>query len=175
MPHRSRALLPWLVLTAAVAPGQAAEDEAPRLPVEVALGIKTGLIPPVLAAPELVVHADHALLGFFGMGLGGDTRQTTLGGELGYEFAGFGLSTPYLLGSFFHYDSTTHATGDYERSDVLTATAGYEWKGNHMELQLGGGLLFLLRDEVPPCTGFGCIRITMPVMPTFDLALRYRF
>jgi hypothetical protein len=175
MPRKFSALLPGLVLAAIAAPRSAAENEAPRRPIGVALGIKTGVIPPALAAPELVVHAEHALLGLFGMALGGDTSRTTLGGELGYEFTEFGLSTPYLLGALFHYDSTTHATGAYERSDMFTLTGGYEWKGRHVELQLGGGVLFLLHDELPPCTGWGCIRITIPVLPTFDLALRYRF
>jgi hypothetical protein len=144
MPHRFGAFVLGLVLAAVVAPGKAAEHEAPRVPIGVALGIRAGVIPPVLAAPELVVHAGNALFGFFGMGLGGDTSRTTFGGELGYEFAEYGQSTPYALATFFHYDSSTHSTGAYEHSDVLTLTGGYEWKGRHVELQLGGGALLFL-------------------------------
>ncbi len=139
-------------------------------PIGIAIGIKTGLIPPVLATPELVVHGPHFLLGAFGIVT---SDQLTLGGELGCEFAPPGKNTFYLLGSYFHY-SRNGTSGFYERSDAMTLTSGYEWKGRHVELQLGGGALFILADDVSPCTF--CFKGLLPtVLPTFDLAVRYRF
>jgi hypothetical protein len=162
------------------APVRAASDGAAEArPLALALGVKTGFIPPVLAAPELVLHGPHFFLGAFGIatggGMGNGGARFTLGGDLGYELAQAGRSTPYLLGSFLHYTARTDASGFSERSDLLTITAGYEWKGEHLELQLGAGALFILHDQVPPCAGWFCgFMSAPPVLPALDLSLRYR-
>ncbi len=178
MDRRRARSLAAIALVALVSPALAEPDERHPVPVDPALGIKSGLIPPILVVPELVLHAGHGMLGVFGIatsgGLGEGGARYTIGGELGYELGEPGRSSPYFLGSFFHYDASANATGFYERSEMLAFTGGYTWKGERVELQLGGGALLLLHDEVPPCSGFICVRVTFPVVPTFDLSLRYR-
>ena len=176
-----------LILAAGIGPAAAEvePDSEPRpVPVKAAIGVKTGVIPPVLAVPELMLHLPHFFAGAFGIftggGLGNGGRRTTLGGEVGFEFNPPELSTPYLSGSYFRYEASANAAGFSESSDLLTLTAGYEWKLKHFELQLGAGALFVLRDDVPPpppCSGF-CLDFSgfgPKVLPTFELAARYRF
>lgn len=161
-----------LLATGPASVGADAGEESPT--VAFSLGIKTGFIPPVLAAPELVVHGAHFLIGAFGM-YGGAGRWT-IGGELGLELSPPGQSTFYVLGTLFHYAEAPNASGSYERSDEATLTGGYEWKWARFELQLGAGALFILRDETPPCSGWFCgFKPIPPVLPTFDLSARYRF
>jgi hypothetical protein len=38
-------------------------------------------------------------------------------------------------------------------------------------LTFGLGLLLIINDSVPPCTGF-CFNVAPPLFPTFDLAFR---
>jgi len=147
--------------------------------VTVALGVKTGFIPPVFAAPELVVHTPHVLLGVFGIltggGPGGGASRQTVGGELGLELNAPDQSTPYLLGTWFHYNAAPDPSGFYERIEAVTLTGGYEWRWSRLELQLGLGALFVLKDETPPCSGWVCVKMDSGVAPAFDLAARYRF
>jgi hypothetical protein len=175
-----------LALVASIAPAFAADEPEAgpeRRPVTAALGLKTGVIPPVLAVPEIVIHVPHFFAGAFGIitrgGIGGGGNRLTLGGEVAYEIHPPDRSTPYVSGSFFRYETGADAAGFSERSNVLTLTAGYEWKVKHLELQLGAGALVVLSDErnTPPCTGF-CFDFQLPmpmVIPTFDLAARFRF
>src|SRR6266849_4229444 len=113
--RRSTALILAISVAPVVAASGAAEEPGA---VGVALGVKAGFIPPVLATPELVLHFPHFWLGAFGIrtngGLGNGAGRLTLGGELGYEFKPPGESTPYLLGSFFHYSADTDASGFHE-------------------------------------------------------------
>jgi hypothetical protein len=174
-------------LAAILAPLRAAPEadaDKEARPVSAALGLKLGVIPPVLVAPELVVHAPHLFLGVFaivtggGLGEGGD--RLTLGGELGYEFARPGRSTPYLLGTILHYEAAQSASIYSEEAEILSLTAGYEWKERHLELQLGAGVFFLLRDQIKrvPCTGWFCPGFSLPPyvpFPAFDLSVRYGF
>jgi hypothetical protein len=157
-----------------------AADEAMAvrpLSVSFTLGVKAGLIPPLGVAPELLLHPGNLMLGVFGITLpgGGNGSRYSIGGEFGYEFAQPGQSTPYVLGTVLHYDESANSAGRYERTDVATITAGYEWKSSRVEIQLGGGALFVLNDEVPACTGFCFNWNVPPVLPTLDFALRYRF
>jgi hypothetical protein len=161
-----------LVLVLCAAPLHAASDAEQEVPVSAALGIKAGAIPPVLLAPELVLHAPHVFLGTFGMATG---DGVTLGAELGAEFSQAGQNTPYVLGTYFHFASNANATGGRESIDALTLTAGYEWIWKHVELQVGAGALFLVNDEVAPCTGWFCGFRPPPVLPTVEISLRYRF
>lgn len=162
-----------LLLAAGPTPARAdAGEESATLAFS--LGIKTGLIPPLLAAPELVVHGPHFLIGAFGMY--GGAGRSTIGGELGFELSPPGESTFYVLGTLFHYAQATNASGFYQRSDAVTLTGGYEWKWSRVELQLGAGALFVLRDDTPPCSGWFCgFRPIPPVLPAVDLSARYRF
>lgn len=179
MPRAIAAHAAGLLVASAAGAAFAASDEVEARPFSAAVGIKAGVIPPVAAAPEVVLHARQVMLGLFGIalpaGVGRNAAQTTLGAELGFEFAEPGSNTPYVLGSYFHYDASTDPAGRYERSDALTLTGGYTWKGKYLELQLGAGALFIVNDELAPCTGWFCGWRTPPVLPTLDLSLRYRF
>jgi hypothetical protein len=169
-------LFPLAAMLLATAPVAAETDGAKQEPpVTISVGIKTGGIPPVLVAPELVLHWEYIMVGAFAMYTTTGAGRWTVGGELGYEVAGAGKNTPYLLGAIFHYSAETDAAGRYERTDVATLTAGYEWKWRHFELQFGLGALFILKDELQPCSDFFCYRPDIRVLPTFDLSGRYRF
>jgi hypothetical protein len=160
--------------------GHPAEPEP--APVTVAIGLKAGVIPPVLVVPEIVLHAPHLFVGAFGIFIGGgslDGARATYGGELGYEFNQPGKSTPYLSGAVFRYETWPDATGWYERIGLLALTAGYEWKLKHLDLQLGGGALIVVSHETAPpsCPGlcFDLRGLWPPLMPAIDLAARFRF
>jgi hypothetical protein len=181
--RRSFAIAALLFATAPAASAADTESTAPPSPVSVAIGVKTGIIPPVLAVPEIVFHAPHFFFGAFGIttrgGVGAGGQRLTLGAEAAYEIHPPDRSTPYISASYFRYDSGADAGGFSERSDVVTLTGGYEWKANHLELQLGVGALVIVGDErtSPPCTGF-CFDFqlqTPRILPTFDLAARFRF
>src|SRR4051812_24317512 len=91
--------------------GHPAEPEP--APVTVAIGLKAGVIPPVLVVPEIVLHAPHLFVGAFGIFIGGgslDGARATYRGELGYEFNQPGKSTPYLSGALFRYETWPDAT-----------------------------------------------------------------
>lgn len=146
----------------------AAEPSAER---HLAAGLRVGLIPPVFTVAELLGRpVPHLALGVFGAAV---PQRFSAGGELMFEANGLEDSTTYAQASFLYYsDSRAH----WERSQVVYLTAGYIWKfESGFEAQLGGGALFILSDETKPCTEF-CFQFVQPtVLPTFDLALRYRF
>ena len=69
--------------------GALAADGEPTPVLSAALGIKAGFIPPLLAVPELVIHAPHLFLGAFGIytsgGIGNGGNRLTLGVSLRYR------------------------------------------------------------------------------------------
>lgn len=159
--------------------GAAAADSEPPTAISAAIGIKTGFIPPVLAAPELVIHFPHVFLGAFAIstpgGIGNGGTRVTVGGEVAYEISEPDRSTAYFSSALFHYEAAKDSAGFYERSDALTVTGGYEWKARHLDFQLGAGVLFMLKDETPPCSGWFCFNFHQSMLPALDLSLRYRF
>ncbi|HET9754279.1 MAG TPA: hypothetical protein VFP52_15005, partial [Myxococcales bacterium] len=95
------------------------------------------------------------------------------GGEVMVETAAPGASTPYLQLAYLRYSDRGPRA---ERSEVAYATAGYVWKSGIGEAQVGGGVLFILSEELPPCAPgtFICLgRIGPPVLPTLDVAFRF--
>jgi len=165
-------------LAASPGPLEAASDVPDERNLTVAAGIKAGFIPPIFATAELVLHAPHVLLGAFGIytngGMGNGGSRHTLGAELGFELNGPGQSTPYLLGSWFRYETAPDGSGSFERMEAATVTGGCELKGKHAEVQLGLGALFLLKDETH-CTGWFCLGMHPAILPALELGARYRF
>lgn len=149
----------------------AAPDGGAEAEHHLAVGVRGGIVPPALFVVELLARPlPHLALGAFGMAL---SDKSSLGGEVMVETEAPGASTPYLQLAYLHYSDKGPRQ---ERSDVAYATAGYIWKSARGEAQLGGGLLFILSEELAPCDPgtFICIgRIGPPVLPTVDLAFRF--
>ena len=144
-----------------------------------AIGVKLGLIPPVLAVPEILGRpAPHVAVGIFGIatdsGIGSGGHRLSLGAELAYEFREGRRNTPYIALAYGYYHADTDANGFYETSSTLYFTGGYTVKEGMLELTFGGGLLVMMVDDIPPCVGF-CISGLQapPVLPTFDLEVRF--
>jgi hypothetical protein len=164
------------VSTAAQAEGpEIASSAPPNRPREErhwAAGLHGGLLPPIFAVAELLARPiPHVALGAFGMAL---PSQFTIGGELLVEYDAPEVSSGYTQLAVLHFANTSE---HWERAQVLYITAGYLWKfDSGLELQLGGGALFILADKGPPCTGEFCVRFEPPpILPTAELAVRYRF
>jgi hypothetical protein len=136
-----------------------------------AFGVRLGFVPPVLAVAEVLVRpVPHLALGIFGMAL---DHRSSAGAEVMMETAAPGASTPYGQLAYLYYRDQGQRP---ERSQLLYATGGYTWKTAHGEVQLGGGLLFFVSDELAPCPAgtFICIgNVLPPVLPTLDLAFRF--
>ncbi|HEY4183644.1 MAG TPA: hypothetical protein VGP07_01185 [Polyangia bacterium] len=146
-----------------------------------AVGLKAGLLPPILTVVEVVTRPRPKLaLGLFGMytsgvGLGNGAGRTSLGGELGIEFRGGRRNTPYVSFAYDYYHASPDANGGWETSQTAYLTAGYLWKARSVELYVGGGLFILLADDLPPCTGLCLNRNTSPLLPTLELGVRFAF
>ena len=95
--------------------GAAAADSEPPAAISAAIGIKTGIIPPVLAAPELVIHFPHVFLGAFAIstpgGIGNGGTRVTVGGEVAYEISEPDRSTAYFSSALFHYEAAKDSAG----------------------------------------------------------------
>lgn len=149
-----------------------------------AFGVKAGLIPPVLSVAEFVVRTQAIVMGVYGIvtdggPIGDGGTRTNLGFELTYEIrpGRERRSSPYITASSDYYHAAKDSHGFFETSHALYTTAGYIWKASVVEFYLGGGLVFLLADELPPpnCTAF-CFRFdSPPVLPTAELGLRLAF
>jgi hypothetical protein len=136
-----------------------------------AAGVRVGFMPPLFTVAELLVRpTPHFALGAFGMAW---HEQFTVGAELLLEASEPGYSTIYVQGAYLYYADTASYG---ERSNVLYFTAGYIWKFDvALELQLGAGALLVVSDEIGPCET-SCSELDEPkLLPTIDLALRYRF
>jgi len=172
-----------MTLSAPLVSRSARADE-PQPPAEslFALGGKAGIIPPILAVGELIVRPVPKLaLGVFGMhtggaGIGNGGPRTSVGGEIVYESREGRRNTPYVSFAYDYYHANTDANGFYETSQVAYLTGGYVLKGRYAEFYAGGGLIFFLVDDTPPCTGF-CVLDSKPppVFPTLELGLRFPF
>lgn len=167
---------------ALLAPPALADQAQPPEESLFAFGAKVGLIPPILAVAELVVRpVPKIALGLFGMhtggaGIGNGGPRTTLGGEIVYELREGRRGTPYFSLAYAYYHANTDANGFYETSHVAYLTGGYIVKGRYAELYFGGGLVFFLVDDTPPCTGFCVLQSDPPpVFPTLELGLRFAF
>jgi len=115
---------PLFALVLATGPTSVSADPGEEsAPLAFSLGIKAGLIPPVLAAPELVVHGPHFLIGAFG--IHGGAGRSTIGGELGLELSPPGESTFYVLGTLFHYQQAPNARPSRSRRPALPDADGY--------------------------------------------------
>lgn len=149
----------------------AAPDAGWQAEHHVALGVRFGVVPPVLTVVEVLARpVPHLALGIFGMAV---DRQSSGGGEVMVEMAPPGASTGYMQLAYLYYSDTRQRE---ERSQLLYATAGYTWKSAHGEAQVGAGFLFILSDELAPCAPgtFVCFgRLGPPILPTVDLALRF--
>jgi hypothetical protein len=165
----------------AAGPTRARADDTIPADRKVAIGVKLGFIPPIFTVAELVVRpGPHLALGIFGIvtppvGIGDGGTRTSVGGELIYEFNEGLRGTPYLSFAYGYYHAARDANGFYETSHTVYPTAGYNWKFRHVEFYCGGGLLFLLVDETPPCTGICLNSDPPPVLPTTELGLRFGF
>jgi hypothetical protein len=176
----------WLAsllgVTAAFQPEWARADETIPAEHKLAVGVKLGVIPPIFTVPELVVRpAPHLALGVFGIytsgaGFGQGAARTSIGGEAIYEFREGRQATGYFSVSYDYYHAAPNGSGFYETSQSGYLTGGIMAKGRFLDLYAGGGLIFLLSDEKPPCTEF-CISIvsTPPVLPTIELGARVAF
>lgn len=164
----------------AQAPVRAQVDDEPREHL-LAVGVKAGLLPPILAVVEVVTRPRPKLaLGLFGMytsgvGLGNGAGRTSLGGELAIEFHPGRRNTPYVSLAYDYYHASPDANGNWETSQTVYLTAGYLLKSASVELYFGGGLFLLLADDLPPCPGFCPNRNTSPLLPTLDLGVRFAF
>jgi len=148
-----------------------ARPERARPEEHLAAGVRLGFMPPVFTVAELLVRpTPHFALGIFGVPL---HERYTVGGELMLEMAEPGYSTVYVQGAYLYYADTSASA---ERSQVLYFTAGYLWKFDvGLELQLGAGALIVVTDETGSCAS-DCSELDDPMLlPTIDLALRYRF
>jgi hypothetical protein len=169
-------------LTAVAAPARAQVqgDEAPREHL-LAIGVKAGILPPILAVVEVVARPRPKLtLGVFGMytsgvGLGSGSARTSVGGEVAFEFREGRRNTPYVSLAYDYYHASPDAFGNWEISQTGYLTAGYLWKSARVELYLGGGLLIVLADDLPPCTGFCVNSQVSPLLPTLELGVRFAF
>jgi hypothetical protein len=172
-PHRARrgaSLAVALVALLATRVARA-DPEAPAREPLVGVGVRLGFLPPILTVVEAVVRpVPHVALAAFGMVV---PRRFTLGGAVAFEMAEAGRATPYLQLAYAFYSASGSS---WERSHVAYVTGGYLWKfTSGLDLQVGGGALFVLADELPPCTGF-CIELKVPpILPTLDLAGHFRF
>ncbi|WP_242344133.1 hypothetical protein [Anaeromyxobacter terrae] len=165
----------------AAAPAVARDVNPDRSP---SIGVKCGVIPPILTAPELLVRIGSGLaFGLFGIYTTIDGEaQTLVAPEVLLELREGRRSTPYLEAAYLLYSETSKG-GGADKMDYFALTAGYEWKWSSVELQLGGGIQFLTREEKAPCEsqpgewfgGCGLDLETPSVLPAIDLALRYRF
>jgi hypothetical protein len=159
---------------------QAAVGEVPREHL-LAVGVKAGIIPPILTVVEVVTRPRPKLtLGLYGMytsstGLGNGAARISLGGEAIVEFREGRRNTPYLSFAYDYYHASPDAHGNWETSQVAYVTAGYVVKSSSVELYFGGGLLILLSDDLPPCTGFCLESAPPPLFPTLELGLRFAF
>jgi hypothetical protein len=150
----------------------AAPDAGSQAEHHLALGVRFGILPPVLTVAEVLARpVPHLALGLFGMAV---ERQSSGGGEVMVETASPGASTPYIELAYLYFSDTGQRE---ERSQILYATAGYTWKRRHGEAQLGAGVLYFLSDELGSCPAgtFICFNhaIGPPVLPTLDLAFRF--
>jgi hypothetical protein len=162
------------------APVQAQVDEAPRDHL-LAIGAKAGIIPPILTVVEVVARPRPKLtLGLFGMytsssGIGNGAARISLGGEVVVEFNEGRRSTPYLSFAYDYFHASPDANGDWETSQTAYVTGGYLWKIARVDLYVGGGLLVVLSDDVPQCTGL-CQAFSPPLfLPTLELGVRFAF
>lgn len=169
-----------LAAVAAPARAQVVADEPPREHL-LAVGVKAGIIPPILTVVELVTRPCPKLaLGVYGMytqssGLGNGAGRISLGGEAIVEFREGRRNTPYLSFAYDYYHASPDANGNWETSQVAYVTAGYVVKSSSVELYFGGGLLIVLSDDLPPCTGF-CLNLDpSPLLPTLELGVRFAF
>jgi hypothetical protein len=169
-------------LSAVAAPvrAQVAGDEAQREHL-LAVGVKLGLIPPILTVVEVVTRPRPKLtLGLFGMytasaGIGNGAARISLGGEAILEFREGRRNTPYLSFAYDYFHASPDANGNWETSQVAYVTAGYVIKSSRVEVYFGGGLIFFLSDDLPPCTGF-CFDNSPPLLlPTLELGARFAF
>jgi hypothetical protein len=147
---------------------------------KLALGVKLGFIPPVLAVPEILVRPLPGVgLGVFGImtssGLGEGGRRLSLGGELIFDIRSGQRSGPYAAVAYGYYHADADAGGFYETSTSLYFTGGYTVKKRTFELAFGAGIVVQLSDEVPPCSGFFCGQVIAapPALPALELALRW--
>jgi hypothetical protein len=142
-------------------------------------GVKVGVIPPVFGALEFVVRpADHLVVGVFGIAtpfaaFGHVYRALSIAPELLYEFSVGRRSTWFVEMSYLFYDAHGD-NGFFEDSESAVLTAGYEWKWSALDLQAGGGLQYLVLDDVPPCTGV-CHHLEVRIVPDLEIAARYSF
>jgi hypothetical protein len=153
---------------------EAANAEAPARDSTIAVGLKAGYIPPVLLALSAGVHVPHLYVGVFGVPpyavVAGN--QFVVGAEIAAEAGAPNTDGGYVSISIFHYQSVEGRAPNPENGEVLTATIGYEWKWNWVELAAGGGALFVLGQRLPPGSAFA---FPGTVLPAIDLAARVRF
>lgn len=148
-----------------------------------AVGARFGLFPPMFSALEVTVrllrHFALSAYGLYlpdGVGIVNRGRQFTLAGNLVVEMAEGRRSGWYFSLGAVYYHAFKDAQGFYETILTLPMTGGYLFKSEGFELQLGAGAQFVAADELPPCTGWICLRFgPPPILPALDLALRYAF
>jgi hypothetical protein len=179
----TRAQIALAGMIAVLWPAQSrADDFVPPPEHKLAIGVKVGLIPPILTAAELLVRpAPHLAVGAFGMatsgvGIGAGGARTSVGGELIYEVREGRQGTGYFSIAYDYYHAAPNAAGFYETTSLLFLTTGMAAKGRFVDAYAGIGLVILLSDEKPPCTDF-CVSAGphLPVLPTLELGARFAF
>jgi hypothetical protein len=161
---------------ASAANGQAEAQLREDLPF--AAGVRFGLFPPVLTALEISLRpANHIAMSAYGIFLGGDGARLLIAASLTAEMGERGQSGWYLSTGFLHYHQSKNSTGFYETAVIVPLTAGYLFRTGRFEVQLGAGAQLVVVDDMPPCTGLGCLKLFTPPfpLPALDLGLRYRF
>ena len=150
-----------------------------RDPSSFSIGVRGGLIPPVLGALELLFRpAERLAVSLFGIHVpdsdGDDGSKTTIGAALTRELAKGRSHGAYASLSTYYYWDAPDAGGRGMKTATAALTAGYLWKFGWLDVQLGAGLQFLLFEDKPPCEWF-CGMEAPPVLPAIDLAIRYSF
>ena len=159
-----------------------AQADRPELP-RVSVGLRAGVLLPALTLPEVTFGlvngaptGPQVTLSLVGVvlpadwGFGNGGTRTTVGGFLNFETRD--ASGMYVSLGYAYYHAAPDGNGFWETDQTGYATFGYLRRGENTDFFIGGGIIAILSEETA-CTGF-CIDLdTPPVLPTFDVGLRF--
>ena len=181
MNRRADIVLVTLGLVALARPARADDPQAQQAPPDrkLAIGVRAGIIPPILTAAEIVVRPRAKLaLGLFGMyttgaGIGNGGTRTSIGGHITYEFRVGRRETPYFSFAYDYYHASPDTNGFWETTQLAYLTGGYIGKWDWLEFFFGGGIVVEVAEDKPPCQI--CVNVGPGVLPTLELGVRFAF